>query len=205
MLEMEIGITTSRGNWYRITREGINKYVPGLLDEVSLEKIIKTADDWLESGNGLALVLYFVLSLSGIDPYVSAAIGLVFYQICYWNVTAISFLFLNPLIRILNNDGVLYVSAGLVFFYFSYTSQFTALWIGVVLFFLLKVRILGLITDWLSDNFIISKVPRTDRLLNMILIRYGMKEGMLTGDIQEKQDELLRIANYHKQRKSDKK
>ncbi|MFN1835857.1 hypothetical protein AB2B38_011400 [Balneola sp. MJW-20] len=205
MLEMEIGITTSRGNWYRITRDGINKYVPGLLEEISLEKIIRTADIWLESGNGLALVLFFILSLSGTDPYLSGAIALMFYQICYWNVSLFSFLFLTPLVRLLNNDGILYVSQGLVLAYFSYSSMFTAFWVGVVIFLLLKVRILGLLTDWFADKFIKIKLPRTDRLLNMILIRYGMSEGKLTGDMQRMEDDLIRIANYHRKGKSEKK
>ena len=44
-------------------------------------------------------------------------------------------------------------------------------------------------------------VPHEDRVLNMLLIRYGMKEGILTGSVNKMQDELVRITNYHKTRK----
>jgi hypothetical protein len=43
----------------------------------------------------------------------------------------------------------------------------------------------------------------SDRILNMVLIRYGYKEGLLTGNLKAMQDEFIRLANYHKTRKKN--
>jgi hypothetical protein len=43
----------------------------------------------------------------------------------------------------------------------------------------------------------------SDRILNMVLIRYGYKEGLLTGNLKVMQDEFIRLANYHKTRKKN--
>lgn len=204
MLEMEIGITTSKGSWYRISREGIEKYVPGLLEIVSLERIIKTADDWIDSANGISLVLYLLLVIFGADPLISAAAAILLYIFWYRNTPAISFLSLSPVIRILNNDGLLYTAAGSCLIYLAYSSQFTALWISVVMLFLLKVRLMSLLADKVQSTLSRDQVSRADRLLNMILIRFGMREGKLSGNVQNMQDELLRIANYHRKKKDDK-
>ena len=68
MLELPDGITTSNGNWYHITREGIEEYVPGLLKEKPLELIIEEADAWMKSSDGLALMLFFVLVYMSVNP-----------------------------------------------------------------------------------------------------------------------------------------
>jgi hypothetical protein len=44
----------------------------------------------------------------------------------------------------------------------------------------------------------------TDRIFNMVLIRYGYKEGLLTGNLKAMQDEFIRVVNYHKTRKKNK-
>ena len=80
MLELPDGITTSEGNWYHITRDGIENYVPGLLKEFPLERIIREADAWVKSSDGLALMLYFFLVYAMVNPLIATGISLLY---CY--------------------------------------------------------------------------------------------------------------------------
>lgn len=206
MMEMPNGISTSKGNWYSISREGIEKYIPGLLDKVELETIVRNADEWNDSANALALILYLALPFTGLDAALSFLVSLVFFVIWYLNTAAFASVGLSKLIRILNSDGLLYIISASVFIYFAWQQQYITLWLGVVLFFLYKVGLLNLILKLYAskkdDDG--TDASRTDRVLNMLLIRYGMKEGMMPDKVQQMQDQLLKTANYHKTQKKSK-
>ena len=53
MLEMGSGITTSNGFWYHINLKQINEYIPGLEKKISIYSIIKIADAWVLSADGI--------------------------------------------------------------------------------------------------------------------------------------------------------
>lgn len=211
MLELPDGITTSNGNWYHITREGIEKYVPGLLKEKPLEHIIKEADAWVKSSNGLALMLYFILVYATIDALWAFLISLVVYFFWYFNTGVFVNVISTPIAKLLNKDGFIYTVSGVFLIGISlndlissvgFNVEFNALWYGLGLFFLFKVGLLSLLIQFVRNKFFGKpNVPKPDRVLNMLLIRYGMKHGMLTGKIEDMEKELIRIANYHKGKK----
>lgn len=201
MAEMPGGISTSNGNWYHITRESIEAYVPGLLKEHSLEKIIRQADDWVNSSNGLSLFLYLLLAFIGVDSVLAFGLSLIFFLFWYLNTSAFVSIIFSPVVKLLNLDGFVYVVSTAVLIYFAWQEQFTALWLGIVLFFLFKVGLLNLILKLYSSKRESTKPEMNDRVLNMLLIRYGMKEGLMPEKIQKMQDDLIETANYHKTRK----
>jgi hypothetical protein len=209
MLELPDGITTSNGNWYHITREGIEKYVPGLLKEKPLEQIIEEADAWVKSSNGLALMLYFILVYATVDALWAFIISLAVYFLWYFNTGVFVNVISSPAARLLNKDGFIYTVSGIFLIGISVNDlisavglsvEFNALWYGLGLFFLFKVGLLSLFIQFLRNKFFDKpKVSKPDRVLNMLLIRYGMKHGILTGKIEDMEKELIRIANYHKE------
>lgn len=195
---MSGGITTSEGNWYHITRDGINEYIPGLLQKYTLERIIHEADAWMKSADSLSLFLFLILAFTGLGPFIAAGAALIFYLLWYFNVSAFVSPSLGRIMRVIQNDGVIYVTAGAAFIYFAFTDTLPIMWTGIVLFFLFKVGLLRLGLKWLISKKEQKGPEKADRVLNMLLIRYGMKEGKLTGDVDHMRDELVRIANYHK-------
>lgn len=204
MVELSDGITTSAGNWYRTSSEYIEKYIPGLLKEVELEEIIKNADYWVSGSNGLSMMLYLVLVMLGVSPIASSVSALIFFLIWYSNTSAFVNPSLNGIIKVLNMDGVLYVSTAAVLIYCSMEGNTVATWLGLILFFLFKVGLLSLSLKWIAKKSKKEKVDREDRILNMLLVRYGMREGLYTGNVQQMQDELINTVNYHKTRKKKK-
>lgn len=214
MLELPDGITTSEGNWYHITRDGIEKYVPGLLKEYSLERFIEEADAWVKSSDGLSLMLYFVLVYASVDPIIATGISLVFYFAWYFNTSLFVNVTLTPIAKILNKDGFVYSISAIFLIGMTFNDffsgwgidiEFSAIWYGLVLFFLYKVGLLGMMLKFTRSKFGTNKsVSKQDRILNMLLIRYGMKIGSLTGKVQEMEKELIRVANYHKTKKKNK-
>lgn len=205
MLEMSDGITTSNGNWYHITRDGIKEYIPGLLQEYTLERIIKEADAWVKSADILSLYLYFILVLTGIGPLWAALISLFFFTFWLFNVSAFTNSWAGSLINTVQMDGMVYTLSGGVLIYLAFQGLMAPMWVGILLFFLYKVGLLRLTVNYMvtKNQGPRSGFPKPDRVLNMLLIRYGMKEGKLTGSVEEMEKELIRIATYHKNKKKE--
>ena len=214
MLELPDGITTSNGNWYHTTREGIEKYVPGLLKKRPLEYIIQEADAWVKSSDGLSLMLYFILVYASVGPLLATVISLIFYFFWYFNTGVFVNVTATPIAKIFTKDGVVYTISALCLIGitmqemisgFGISIEFSALWYGLVLFFLYKVGLLNMAIQYIRAKFFGKpNVPKEDRILNMLLIRYGMKYGILTGKVEEMEKELIRVANYHKKKKKRK-
>ncbi|MBO6523823.1 MAG: hypothetical protein JJ971_08365 [Balneolaceae bacterium] len=210
MMELSDGITTSNGNWYHITSEQIEKYTPGLLKKYPLERIIKEADAWVKSADGLSLLLFFLLVYVSVTPWIAALISIAFFMIWYFNTSAFLFLSASPVIKLITTDGFAYLASSVLLMGIAFNEfisayglsvDFSALWIGLLLFFLFKVGLLRLLIRFIQSRGTNSGIEIQDRVLNMLLIRYGMKSGILTGKISEMQDRLIDIANYHKTRK----
>lgn len=210
MLELPDGITTSNGNWYHITKEGIDEYVPGLLKKYSIERIIQEADAWVKSSDGFALMLFFMLAYASVEPSWAFLISLVFYLFWFFNTSVFVNVMATPLAKILNKDGFVYTVSAVLLIGITLNDMiavqipaaFSAVWYGLALVFLYKVGLLRLLVQYIQNSFFgVPEVSKEDRVLNMLLIKYGMKEGILTGEIEEMEKELIRIKNYHKRKK----
>ena len=210
MMELHDGITTSNGSWYNINTSQIDKYVPELLKKIQLATLIKQADAWVFSVDALSLLMYFFLVFVAIDPLTACIIALVFYLIFYFNTSAVVNIQLSRLIQIFSNDGFLYGLSALFLIGISLNKsalsslsldiEMSALWYGIAMVFICKVGLLRLLLRYLTAKFSKNSVMRQDRILNMLLIRYGLHHGILTKGVNEIQDELLRLKNYHKTR-----
>lgn len=205
MVELPDGITTTNGNWYHTTSKYIQAYIPGLLKKQSLEKIIKNADYWVSSANGFALILYLILALMGINAFISGIISIVFFLFWHVNTSAFVTPLLNQIVRFFNFDGFLYVVSAGVLIYLAMQGKQAAMWVGLLLFFLFKVGLLAIFLKWISSKKKGVKAERQDRILNMLLVRYGIKEGMYSGNIQNMQDSLFKTINYNKTKKKNNK
>ena len=211
MMEMPDGITTSNGSWYHITASQIEEYVPGLLKKTPLDRLIQQADAWVLSADALSLLLFFLLAYLSVNPLFAFGLSILVYLILYFNTSAIAGVQLSRLMLVFSNDGFLYgLSAILligislntsVLAALSLTVEMSAIWYGIALVFAFKVGLLRLLLRFLSLKFSTDGIERQDRILNMLLIRYGMHHGILTKGVNEMQDELIRLRNYHKTRK----
>ena len=210
MMELSDGITTSNGNWYHITSKKIEEYTPGLLKKYPLERIIKEADAWVKSADGLSLLLFFLLVYLSVTPWIAALTSILFFLIWYFNTSAFLVLAASPVIKLITTDGFAYVASSVLLMGIAFNElisaygiyvDFSALWIGIILFFLFKVGLLRLLIRFIQSKSSKTNIEIQDRILNMLLIRYGMKSGILTGKVNEMQDRLIDIANYHKTRK----
>lgn len=211
MMELPDGITTSNGLWYHITATQIDQYVPGLQKRTPLKQIIEQADVWVLSADVLSLLLYFFLAYLAINPLLAFIIAIFYYLLYYFNTSPLVSVQLSRLMMIISYDGFLYGLSAILLIRISLNTSIlstlsldidmSALWYGITLIFAFKVGLLRLLLKYLSVKFSKGGIERQDRILNMLLIRYGMYHGILTKSVNEMQNELIKIANYHKTKK----
>lgn len=213
LVELPGGFRTSFGHWYTITREGIESYVPGLLKKYSLEHLARVADDWLRSREQFPVLFFMILVYSPLAESLSLVLGIIFYVFWRTQLTAFIYPWGHPAIRWLCEDALLYLAfiGGLVYDSFApeawlkmalSTIEITAL---IVSFLFIKTGLISMAIQALYGRFRNKHTTAmTDRVFNMVLIRYGYKEGLLTGNLKAMQDEFIRVANYHKTRKKNK-
>lgn len=210
MMELPDGITTSNGNWYHITSDQIEQYTPGLLKRYSLERIIHEADAWVKSADGLSLLIFFLLAYLSVTPWIAGILSMVFFLIWFFNTSAFLSVTASPLVKLITTDGFIYVISAVLLMGMAFSEALAgygvsvdsnALWFGLILFFLFKVGLLRLLIRLIQSKKEKSSIEIQDRILNMLLIKYGMKSGILTGKISEMENRLIEIANYHKSRK----
>ena len=213
LVELPSGFRTSFGYWYTMTTEGIESYVPGLLKLYSVQNLVRIADDWLRSREQLPVLVFMLLVYSPLSVSLSLVLGLTFYLLWRTQLSAFIYPWGHPGIRWICEDTLLYVVfiGGLA--YDSVAPEGWAL-LGlssleittlVGSFLLIKTGLVSMVLQFLNPRFS-SKYSTaiTDRALNMVLIRYGYKEGLLTGNLKTMQDKFIRVANYHKTRKKNK-
>ena len=212
LVELPGGFRTSFGNWYTMTTEGIERYVPGLLRRFPLEHLVRVADDWLRSREQLPVLVFMILIFSPLPELLSLVLGLSFYVFWRTQLSAFIYPWAHPAIRWICEDALLYGAfiGGLAYDsmapegwgHLGLSSQEIIALVGS--FLLIKTGLVAMAFHFLHTRF--SKEDTTaitDRILNMVLIRYWYKEGLLTGNLKAMQDEFIRIANYHKTRKKN--
>tara|TARA_B100000575_G_C23141188_1_gene664161 strand:- start:2221 stop:2898 length:678 start_codon:yes stop_codon:yes gene_type:complete len=213
LVELPGGFRTSFGYWYTMTTEGIESYVPGLLKLYPVEHLVRIADDWLRSREQLPALVFMLLVYSPLSISITLVLGSAFYLLWRAQLSAFIYPWGHPGIRWICENTLLYIAfiGGL-----SYDSVALEGWVQLGLssleittligsFLLIKTGLISMVLHLLNVRFSSEySTAITDRVLNMVLIRYGYKEGLLTGNLKTMQDKFIRVANYHQTRKKNK-
>ncbi|MGK7370731.1 MAG: hypothetical protein ACNS64_11000, partial [Candidatus Halalkalibacterium sp. M3_1C_030] len=81
-METKMGIVTRTGEWFHITSDQIEVFVPGLLYKVSLRVLIKDARAWVRSSDSLSLTLLLGMLLY-LNPWLAAIATPAFHWLWY--------------------------------------------------------------------------------------------------------------------------
>jgi len=184
ILESPVSTISSSGHWFFATRDTVEEYVPGLLEEYSFESLIRKAITWINSADSLGMILYFILAYL-VTPWTAAALTLLFHGWWYFSKSAFVSLSLTPVLSFLNHEFVQLLIAGVVLSFMGINGMYLALGFGVVFFFLFKLGLLRRLWDMFDKKKKSDRLPLNDRVLKMILVRLSMKEDIAPGDIQK--------------------
>lgn len=179
-IETPLGIVTSSGHWFHTTSDQIESYAPGLLRKYDLDMLVRAAEAWIKSADALALLLYLGLVFT-LSPYLVLGMVLILHVFWFFNKSAFMVPGLTKLMQLITSDGTLLVASLVIFSWLGISERYTALGLGLILFFLLKLGLIRRLWEYL-DRKRKGWITLNDRLLKMIILRYAMKENI---DIEE--------------------
>lgn len=189
-LETKMGIVTRSGEWFHITSEEINKFVPGLLQSVSLETLIKEARAWVRSADSLALTLMMAL-LFLVNPWLAALTTAAFHWLWYNYKSALVNTWLGGLLGWMNSDGYQFIIALVGLSLLGMRGYYVALAIGTIFFFLFRLSLLDKLWNRMTAS---RELTLNDRLLKMLLIKYAMAEDLSPQSVRQMEDTILEKA-----------
>lgn len=187
IFESPVSTISSAGHWFFATRKTVEEYVPGILEKYSFESLIRKSIVWINSADSLAMFLYFALVYL-INPWIAAAIALIFHVWWYFNKSAFVSISFTPVLTLLNHEFVQLLVAGILLSLMGINGMYLALGLGIIFFFLFKVGLLRRLWDRLNKKQSGDKLPLNDRVLKMVLVRYSIKENIAPHEVQQLED-----------------
>ncbi len=175
---------SSAGHWFFATRKTVEEYVPGILKQHSFESLIHKSILWIDSSDSIAMLLYFALVFA-INPWIAAGLTLLFHFWWYFNKSAFVSISALSVLKILHNEFVQLLAAGVLLSLMGINGMYLALFFGVIFFFLFKIGLLRRFWDRFDKKSDPDKLPLNDRVLKMLLVRYSMKENIAPEEIQK--------------------
>ena len=193
-IETKLGIVTRKGEWFHTTTEQIEKFVPGLLQQVSLEKLIGEAQAWVRSANSLSMTLLMGM-LFLVNPWLAGLSALVFHWLWYTYKSALVNRWMSPLLKAMNTDGYQFIIALLALSLLGMWMQYVALAIGTVFFFVFRLGLLDKAWKKLTSD---QALTLNDRVLKMVLIKHAISEGLSPSDVRSMEDRIVEMMQKRK-------
>ncbi|MGM0588307.1 MAG: hypothetical protein ACQETE_07840 [Bacteroidota bacterium] len=195
--ETPFGIVSTSRNWYHITRERIEEYVPGLLKKHSLEDLILDAEAWVKSPDSTSLILYLILVLL-MPGWLAALVSLAWFGFWYQYKSAFVQPILTRVLKLINSDGVMMIGALVVLSYLGINDRYVDAILGFVLYLLFKVGVLRLGWEYLLARTSPPDIPTNDRVLKMLMMRLGYKFGLEVPEMEQMENQIIDLINKQK-------
>lgn len=199
-LETQLGIVTRTGDWFHTTTDQIKEFVPGLLEERPLDKLVEEAIAWVRSADSLALTILLVLLLV-IHPIFAAVIAITFHFFWYRSKSAFVTVYLGKVLKLMNTDGYLLMTSLVIISAVGMNGQYLAAGIGLVFFFLMKLGLLKRLWDKIDEG-VEKKLSLNDRVFKMILVKYGMHYNLAPSKVEQMEDKFVELATSRKEGKN---
>lgn len=195
--ETRMGIVTRYGDWFHITSEQIDKFVPGLLEKMDLEPLVRGAQAWVKSADSLSMILALVLLVT-LHPLLAALLTLLFHLGWYVNKSSFVAISLNGILDFLYKDGTQLVLSLVVLGYLGFVGDYLAMGTGLVFFFILKLGFLRKLWDRWYHRYINPSLTLNDRVMKMMILRYAIYEDVAPEQVQQMEDRIRDLATSRK-------
>lgn len=177
IIETPFSTVTSSGHWFHATRATIEDYTPDLLKKYSFEDLVNKAVVWIDSADSLAMILFFVLIFTT-NIWIATAGSFLFHIFWYQKKSAFVNIVMTPVLSLLNKDFFQLLVAAVALSFMGISGMYAGVGIGIVYFFLYKIGLLRRLWDKLDSSGTQDKLPLNDRVLKMVLVRYGLYENV---------------------------
>lgn len=198
--ETQMGIVTRYGDWFHITSDQIENFVPGLLDRVELYTLVKAAQAWVKSADSLSMILLLALFFL-VHPLVAAGLTLLFHLAWYFSKSSMVTISLNSFFDLLYKDGTQLIFSLVIISYLGLIGNYLAVGIGLLFFFILKLALLKRVWDKLYHSIGDAVLTLNDRVMKMVIIKFAIVEDVAPEEIKQMEKRISELATNRKENK----
>lgn len=204
-IDTPAGIFTTSGNWFHTSTKALQKYAPKLFERTTVKDVLKDAETWIRTTDGLTILFFFVLMLTTSIQFATVA-SLIFLPFWYINKSAFTYPGVTKILKTLDIEPVILAIAVGALSVLGINEQYYDLFIGFLVFFLFKFGWYRKLVDRLYHKWKKKSITLNDRLLRMIIIRYAQAEGENVAEVDKMEKDFLKLINQKiESRKKNKK
>lgn len=202
-LDTPAGIITPKGHVFKTTEELLKKHAAPLFETYTVGSMLEKAVTWIESTDGVGIVLSLIFLL--LFPW-PIAVMLTLTMAFVWHVgkTSLAGPGLNGLIKILQYDIAQFLIAVAPLSWFGMAGMYGHLVAGIALFIVFKFGLIRSLAGKIRPDETQSGKPGlNDKVLNMLITRYSIREGITLPNIRQMEYDILNAMRKSElQRKS---
>lgn len=198
--ETPLGIITSRGEWFHITRDLLEQKVPNLFEEIPFKVLVSKSLDWVDSSRQITTILTMSLALY-IDPYLALLSGILFYFWWDFNKSAFAGKWTSYIIYLLTRELIPVLLSVWTLSQLGQAGEYAAMSALFIFFLLLRFRVMRKLSQRLYDRFTNYKLTLNDRVILMLSYKLALSEGLQVPAIQGMQQAVFDIVTRRKGKK----
>ena len=188
-------ILTDHGTVYRSSEASLNEYAPGLLDRVSLGRVLEESDMWLRLPVDLSLWVLPVGLLQG-GPWIGAT-GMVSMYFAAAVLTPSGFsVYAVPVVRLLDRVVLQALYFILTLSIMAQTGRFPELWTGVAGFVVLRWSLLSRVLEPVVERATraLYRMPVADQVLRSVIIKHAIRLGISIPSLSSIEDDVRSLT-----------
>ena len=189
-VELPTGIFTASGIWFHTTEADIREFAGGVLDTISLSRLLDQAIIWTRSPDGVAAAVFLAVLFQA-GPVIALIAGVLTHYLWYVFLPVLVSVAATPLMRLLSSvifQGLLYIVV------LSYLGNMGfGLWavVGLVWFLLLRFGLVARSVQAVASRIGEAGLPKADAVLKTLIVRHAIA-GMITIPATESFEDRIR-------------
>ncbi len=190
-LDTPAGIITPKGHVFKTTETLLKKHAGPLFEKYPLSSMLQKATTWIESTDGLGIVISLIFLLL-FDWPVAVFLSLIVSLFWHFGKSALAGPALDGIIRLLQYDIVQFLVAVAPLSWFGMEGMYGHLISGILLFVVFKFGLIrSLAGKFGPDETRAGKPGLNDKVLNLLITRYAIREGITLPNIRQMESEIM--------------
>lgn len=188
------GIFTAAGVWFRTTENEVEAFAGPVLQHMSLKRLLNYAEVWLRSPETLTLWLLPIL-LTVFSSLAAVLSALLFFVGWKYISPSISTLIALKVVHVFDSVYMQHPYYVVVLSILAWQQVYTAVWIGLAGFILIRWGLITKITEPLFNLLwkVMYVLPIPDQVLRSIILRVALKHHISLPQLDHMEEQITKI------------
>ncbi|MCH8568655.1 MAG: hypothetical protein LAT67_10340 [Balneolales bacterium] len=200
-LDTPLGIITPQGHQFRTNEAMLAKYAGPLFEIHPVSDLVEKSVSWIESTDGAGIILTLATFLL-MPLYVAIPLTITLAFLWHLYTPLMTMPSATGLIRIIKHDLFLFAAAVAPLSWFGMSGLYGHLAAGMILILGFKFGWIRGLFSKLTEARSNDKPGRNDRILNMLIIRFSIREKVSLDNLRKMENDIMAAIQKSKEQRS---